>query len=203
MKEPSALHYLCFATRSTHQLLKKLHFFPSVDLPVKATKKKKKKKIRNGGYNAIVHKPLPLRCLKFNGAIFFDDKEDQIPLTTRCHSLSPEGSVRTHSFLCLFSRAACAPAYVEAIPPGQRRDLMSRLRVCTCAPPCVHCALGPPWPILLLFLDNGCIYTLILDYTADLQEGFYKGLAQADSPGATRKRLSPVCLCSVRCHKRL
>lgn len=90
---------------------------------------------------------------------------------------------------------------------GQRCDLMSHLRVCTCAPPCVHCALGPPWPILLLFLDNGCIYTLILDYTADLQEGFYKGLAQADSrlntPEQRAKDCRPVCLCSVRCHKRL
>lgn len=85
--------------------------------------------MRNGSYNAIVHKLLPLRCLKFNGAIFFDDKEDQSPLTTCCHSLSPEGSVRTHSLLCLFSRPACVPAYVEAIPPGQRCDLMSHLSV--------------------------------------------------------------------------
>lgn len=74
--------------------------------------------MRNGGCNAIVHKLLPLRCLKFNGAIFFDDKEDQSPLATCCHSLSPEGSVCTHSLLCLFSRPACAPAYVEAIPPA-------------------------------------------------------------------------------------
>lgn len=111
----------------------------------------------------------------------------------RCHSSSPEGSVRTHSFLCLFWRAACAPAYVEAIPPGQRCDLMSHLRVCTCAQPCVHSALGPPWPVVLLFLDNGCIYTLILDYTADLQEGFYKGLAQADSRLNTPERRAKDC----------
>lgn len=97
--------------------------------------------MRNGGYNAIAHKPLPLRCLKFNGALFFDDKEDQSPLTTCCQSLSPEGSVCTHSFLCLFSRPACAPAYVEAIPPGQRCDLASHLRVRTRAHRPVYTAL--------------------------------------------------------------
>lgn len=42
VKEPSALHYLCFATRSTHQLLKKVAFFSAVDLPVKKKKKDKK-----------------------------------------------------------------------------------------------------------------------------------------------------------------
>lgn len=47
-------------------------------------------------YNAMVYKPLSLRCLKFNGAIFFDDKEGQSLLTTCCHSLSLEGSVCTH-----------------------------------------------------------------------------------------------------------
>lgn len=96
MKGPSILRFLCFAIRSTHQMLEKLQanfffFFVAVALPVIATKKNTRKI-----YNAIVYKPLPLRCLKFNGAIFFDDKEGQIPPTTCCHSLSLEGSVCAH-----------------------------------------------------------------------------------------------------------
>lgn len=40
-------------------------------------------------------------------------------------------------------------------------------RVCDCV-----CVLSDPgaWPVPLLFLDNGCIYILILDYLADPEE---------------------------------
>lgn len=103
-----------------------------------------------------------------------------------------------HSFLCLSCRPECEPAYVEAILPARRCDLVSRPRVCTRPRRRVYTGLYPPtpllrphsWPILLLFLDNGCIYTLILDYAADLQESFSKGLAPAVSRSDTRKHQS-------------
>lgn len=46
-----------------------------------------------------------------------------------------------------------------------------RPSLCVCVTVCVLSAQGA-WPFLLLFLDNRCIYTLILDYMADLEEGF-------------------------------
>lgn len=43
--------------------------------------------------------------------------------------------------------------------------------VCVSVWLCVLSARGA-WPILWLFLDNRCIYILILDYLADSEEGF-------------------------------
>lgn len=63
------------------------------------------------------------------------------------------------------------PAYVEPILPAQCCDLVSlSVSVCVCVTMCTLGARGV-WPILLLFPDNGCIYTLILDYMVDLEEG--------------------------------
>lgn len=100
-----------------------------------------------------------------------------------------------HAATAYLRRGACARIHFSVYIRGQRVRLHTlkpfrRASAVTSCPISVSArahrrvytlALGPPWPILLLFLDNGCIYTLILDYTADLQEGFYKGLAQADS----------------------
>lgn len=153
----------------------------------------------NSGYNAIAHKPLPLRCLKFNGGIFFDDKEGQIPPATRCSSVSPEGacpcihssvypagrSVSLHTLkpFCRAGAVTSCPVLVSA---------RAHVAVCTLGstPPTHLLPRSHSWPILLLFLDNGCIYTLILDYAADLQESFSKGLAPAVSRSDTRKQQS-------------
>lgn len=73
-----------------------------------------------------------------------------------------------HKLSCVFFLLGCVPAYVEHILPAQCCDLVS-LYVCVTV--CVLSAQGG-WPILSLFLDNGCIYILILDYLADTDEGF-------------------------------
>ena len=73
-------------------------------------------------------------------------------------------------FLCILSAGVCAcirwahsasPVLWPCVPVWE----------CVCVTVCVLSAQGA-WPILLLFLDNGCIYILILDYLADSEEGF-------------------------------
>ena len=101
---------------------------------------------------------------------FFDDMDGQIPPTTCCHSLSLGERVcvrinfPVYSLcwgVCLHTLSTfCQPSTVTLCPC---------VRVCVTV--CVLSAQGA-WPILLLFLDNGCIYILILDYLADSEEGF-------------------------------
>lgn len=57
----------------------------------------------------------------------------------------------------------------------------SAVTLCPCVRLCVYSALWGTWPILLLFLDNGCIYILILDYLAEFDEGFFVSTVHADS----------------------
>lgn len=73
--------------------------------------------------------------------------------------------VCVHSFSCVFPLLSCVPAYVKHI----HHDYCDLVSLCTSV--CVLNTQGA-WPVLLLFLDNGCIYTLILDYMAVSEDGF-------------------------------
>lgn len=100
------------------------------------------------------------------------------------------GRERAHAFIPLFILTAgmCACIRWSHSAGPARWPRVPSPCPHTSAPPCVHCALRPPWPILHLLLDNRWIHILILDYTADLQEGFYKGLAQVESHLNTTKQ---------------
>lgn len=92
----------------------------------------------------------------------------QIPLTTCCHSLSLVESVCVRINFPVYS--LCWGVCLHTLSTFCQPNAVT-LCPCVCVTVCVLSTRGA-WPILSLFLDNGCIYILILDYLADSEEGF-------------------------------